>query len=243
MLLYEQLSVEGDGQILKSSNDYLVRKGLTTKPVTTDDQHNLCITHSYINCLGWFMKVLYRCHILYECWIEKSTVIGDPIQHAKDRVQVNFKEHGHIFDQVCGANGKGGTSNDGNQASRSFSQKYGEIVVGCVGDKYKNAIRQLHLNLSSILRLISSTGQVDYEKLEVLNKQTSILIASELPWVNINFALPGVLHHSAELIHSIKGWFQKSPLKVIISLCVDTCNNMPGHHPQFTANGCNVKAA
>ena len=56
------------------------------------------------------------------------------------------------------ANGKGGTSNDGNQAGRFFSQKYGEFIVGCVGDKYKNAIRQLHLNLSIILRVVSSTG-------------------------------------------------------------------------------------
>ena len=32
------------------------------------------------------------------------------------------------------------------------------------------------------------------------------MIASELPWVNINFTLHGVLHHSAELIHSNKGW-------------------------------------
>ena len=119
MLLYEQLSVEGNGQILKSSN-YLVnvRKGLTTKPLTTDDQQNLCITHSYINCLGWFMKALYRCHISYESWREKSTVIGDPIQHAKDCVQATFKEYGLILDQVCGANGKGVTSNDGNQARR-----------------------------------------------------------------------------------------------------------------------------
>ena len=64
-----------------------------------------------------------------------------------------------------------------------FSAKSMEKSVGCVGDKYKNAIRRLHLNLSIILRVISSTGQVDYEKVEILNKQISILIASELPWV------------------------------------------------------------
>ena len=121
-----------------------------------------------------------------------------------------------------------------NQARRFFSQKYGEIIVG---DKHKNAIHQLYLNLSIILQVISSEGQVDYEKLEVLNKQTSILIAFELPWVNINFTLHGVLHHSAKLIYSKKGWsigsFQKSSLKVKISLWINTCNNMPEHHPQF----------
>ena len=47
--LYEQMVVEGDGDVLRSPNDYIARKGLTSKPLTTDNQHNICITHSYIN--------------------------------------------------------------------------------------------------------------------------------------------------------------------------------------------------
>ena len=120
MLLFEQLSVEGGGEILKSPKDYLIRKGLTTKPLTTDNQHNKCINHSHINCLAWFMKLLYRCHTSYECWTERSTVIGEPIRRAKDPVQDIFKVQGLVLDQVGGANSKGGTSNDGNQASAIF---------------------------------------------------------------------------------------------------------------------------
>ena len=60
-LLYGQLTAEGNGDILRSHNDYITRKGLTTKLFTTDDQHKLCITYSYINCLGWFLKVKGEC--------------------------------------------------------------------------------------------------------------------------------------------------------------------------------------
>ena len=45
-LLYGQLTAEGNGDILRSHNDYITRKGLTTKPLT--DQHYLCIAHLYI---------------------------------------------------------------------------------------------------------------------------------------------------------------------------------------------------
>ena len=72
--------------------------------------------------------------------------------------------------------------------------------------KYKDTVRKIHTNLCVILRIISSTGQIHYEKLDELNKETSLLIAQKLPWVFINFTLHGVFHHSAELIYINNGW-------------------------------------
>ena len=37
-------------------------------------------------------------------------------------------------------------------------------------------------------------------------EDASMLIANKFPWVNINFTLPGLLHHSAELIQHNSGW-------------------------------------
>ena len=89
--------------------------------MTFSDQHSICILHSYINILIWFLKLIYRCHIAYECWIEKKTIIGEPIRRAKANVQKMLKEStGLVLDQVAGANDKTGTSNDGNQARRFF---------------------------------------------------------------------------------------------------------------------------
>ena len=121
MELYEKLIFEGDGEIIKKPKDYEQRKGLTNEPLTSSDQHSITILHSYINVLGWFLKVIYRCHISYECWIEKNTINGEPIRRAKEIVQSMLKETtGMTLDQVAGANDKGGTSNDGNQARCFF---------------------------------------------------------------------------------------------------------------------------
>ena len=62
------------------------------------------------------------------------------------------------------------------------------------------------MNLSIILRLVSSSGQVDHEKLDNLTRETSVLLATRLPCVDKNFTLHGVLHHSAELIYLNKVW-------------------------------------
>ena len=90
------------------------------------------------------------------------TILG--VRRAKQHVQDIFLEAELIIDQPSGTNTKGGTSNDGNQARRFFSQKLAAIVV-----------RKIHTNLSVILRTISSTGQIHYEKLDKLNKETSLI--------------------------------------------------------------------
>ena len=51
-----------------------------------------------------------------------------------------------------------------------------------------------------ILRVISSTEEVNCQKLEVLTYKTSLLLAEKLPWVSLNFTLHGLLHHSVEII-------------------------------------------
>ena len=162
--LYEKLVFEGEGEIARKSGDYDIRKGMTNRPMTHSDQHSITILHSYINVLGWFLKVLYRCHISYQCWIEKKTVLGLPLRRAKDRVQNILREKtGLVLDQVSGANDKTGTSNDGNQARRFFDINSRQTISDCVEDKYKDTVTQLHQNLSVILRIVTSTSQVDTE--------------------------------------------------------------------------------
>ena len=85
--LYENLIFEGDGEIKRKNNDYEHRKGLTNKPLTTSDQQSITILHSYINVLGWFMKVIYRCNASHECWIEEKSINGQPIRDAKKKIK------------------------------------------------------------------------------------------------------------------------------------------------------------
>ena len=99
---------------------------------------------------------------------------------------------GKTLYQVAGANNKGGTSNN--------------AILACVADKYKDTVTLLHKNLSVILRVVSSSVEVEYESLGKLTKDTSLLIANKLPWVSVNFTLHGLLHHSAELIQLNNNW-------------------------------------
>ena len=206
--LYQQLMEEGNGgEIRKKQGDYTSRKGLTQKPITSSDQHSICILHSYLNVLGWFLKLLYRCNQSYECWMERKTIIGEHIRIGKANVQTILREErGLYLDQVSGANDKGGTSNDGNQARRFFHVDSADAVVSCVHPKYKENIKKLHQNLSVLLRVISSTSEVDCEELSKLTMETSLFIPTEFKWAEINFTLHGLLHHSVELIVSNSGW-------------------------------------
>ena len=68
MKIYIELSDE-EGNVKRTSGDFEVRKGCTSKPLTTSDQRSICITHAYINGTTWFLKLLYRCFIDYQCWI------------------------------------------------------------------------------------------------------------------------------------------------------------------------------
>ena len=120
---------------------------------------------------------------------------------------MKLRSAGLVIDQVAGANAKTGTSNDGNTARKMFLQKNQELIVDCVEDKYKEVIRELHKKISVLLRVISSCSQkVNYTKIVDLTTDISLLIADKLPWVEINWTLHGVLHHSAELIFLNGGW-------------------------------------
>ena len=131
-----------------------MRKGLTEEPLTTSNQHHICITHPYINVMTWFLKVLYRCHISFESWIEKSTVLGEPIRKSKDRVRDRLENVGLIVDKVSRANAKTGTSNDCKTARNFFSQTHVYVIVGCADMKYKDMISKIRKKLCTILRII-----------------------------------------------------------------------------------------
>ena len=87
-----------------------------------------------------------------------------------------------------------------------FKPESCDMVVACVAEKYKDTVRLLHKNLSVILRVISSSREVNCEKLSKLTTETSLLIAEKLPWVSVNYTLHGILHHSVELIQMNNNW-------------------------------------
>ena len=108
--------------VKRSPGDFEMRKGCTAKPLTTSDQHSICITHSYINGTTWFLKLLYRCYADYTCWIEHSDKRGDSVRDAKPYVLNKIEaNHGLILDQCALSTAKTGTSTTGGKGRRSFA--------------------------------------------------------------------------------------------------------------------------
>ena len=195
-------SVLEDGEIVIKPKDFAVRSGVTKEPLSDSDQHNITITHSYINGCTWFMKVLYRCHSDYQKWEEKA---GLEKILKKDVVRDTIKEKtGLRLDYVCSAGGKGGTSTDGKQGRRFFSDELNPVINDLLATrssrKHQANILKLHKQMSIILRIISCTRKIDVKKFDEHCKETMINIASNFPWVLLNHTLHGAIQHSAELI-------------------------------------------
>ena len=152
------------------------------------------------------MKLLYRINAEEFVWAEKSTYLGDPIRRGKARVLDILFGYGYHVDQVAGSTSKGGTATTGNEGRRFFSEKAVPIISECIKDKYKDSVLNLHKNLSVALRILSSRSQVNLEKYHELITETSLMIAENFSWADINYTLHGVLHHSEELIILNNGW-------------------------------------
>ena len=197
-------------QVPREAGDFDTRQGLTKKPLTTSDQTSITITHSYINITTWFLKLLYRCHIDYKNWIEKSGPIGDHIRNSKCRVLDTILAHTGLNLDRCSSGGHGGTTTNGPQGRRFFSEEVIDTIRGLLSgqgcSKYQENILLLHRQLSTILSIVSSSRKVNLEKFKVLCDETSLNICDNFPWSQINHTLHGPLHHGVELISRNDGY-------------------------------------
>ena len=198
--IYESL-LGDDGNILKEKGDYSKRNGSTRKPITTSDLYSITITHSWINITNWFIKILARLNAEYKVWELKSTIYGDHIRAGTTRVQdIIYSESGRRLSQVSGPLQKSGGSTQGNDGRVFFTLQFLPIILKCIPQKYHQTIQKLHKNLSCMLRIISSSSSLNWYAFHNLARETSLLLATKLDWVKINWTLHGVLHHSCELI-------------------------------------------
>ena len=190
--LYHSL-VNDDGEIPRAGGDFELRQGLTSKPLTSSDQRNITITHSYINGTTFFLKFLVRIHIDYKNWVERKDYRGLPLQKAKQRVQATIKQHTGLAVDECASTGHGGTSTDGNTGRRFFSSELRPVLEELIPDKYKENALLLHVQLSAVLRLVSCTEKLDMIKYKELCKQIGLNLANNFPWVRLNHTLHGTV--------------------------------------------------
>ena len=204
--IYQTLADE-DGNVKRVAGDFESRKGVTAEPITTSDQRSVCITHGYINGVNWFLKLLYRCYTDYRCWVEHADPRGHPIRKAKEDVlDILEDRHGLYLDQCAGACEMTGTSTTGGQGRRFFSEEVLPTLREIVPLKYNENLLILHKQLSIILRVVSSTGQVDVDAYEQLCLDFSLNVIDNFPFALLNDTLHATVHHSAELIKLNEGY-------------------------------------
>ena len=151
---------------------------MTKKPITNSDQINITVTDSYINVTTWFLKVLYRCHIDHQHWIEKSGPLGEPIHKAKNQVlETIHQATGLYLDQCNRAGGKEGNSTDGLQGRRFFSEELIDSVEKLTDSKN---ILLIHLQISTILSVVSSSHKVELVKFKELCDLTSFNLCEKM---------------------------------------------------------------
>lgn len=202
--LYHRL-VEEDGEIPRSANDFETRQGLTQMPLTKSDQRNITITHTFINGASCFFKFLIRVVLDYRHWIEHKDPRGQPLRNEKARLQKHIRDKTGLRIDECASSGFGGTSTDGNTGRRFLSAEMNYILQEKIPNirpdtNYKENAILFHVQLSTIVRLISSTEKINIQKFEELCEATSLNLADNFPWARLNFTLHGAIQHSAQLI-------------------------------------------
>ena len=213
--------LDENGNICIRPKDFGTRSGVTQKPLSDSDQHSITITHSYINGTTWYLKMLYRCYIDFKTWVEKAGYC-DHLYKSKGDVRETIKQKtGLCLDYVNSAGGKGGTSTDGKQGRRFYSDELIPVIDDLLSKpsnkKHKDNMLTLHKQLSIILRIVSCTRKINIEKYEQHCKDTMINISKNFPWAKLNHTLHGTIQHSVELIKmnggESLGWYSEEGLE------------------------------
>ena len=114
--------------------------------------------------------------------------------------------HGLTLDQCAGACEKTGTSTTGGQGRRLFSEEVLPTLRKIIPLKYNENLLLLHKQLSVILRVVSSTNQVDVDAYEQLCLDFSLNAINNFPFALLNDTLHATIHHSPELIKMNEGY-------------------------------------
>ena len=82
------------------------------------------------------MELLTHCHIDHMNWVERLGPPGEPVQRGKNRVNTLIKANtGLDLEVCCKAGGKCGTSTDGPQGRRFFSEELVESIGQLAGNR------------------------------------------------------------------------------------------------------------
>ncbi|CAF1445777.1 unnamed protein product [Didymodactylos carnosus] len=129
--LYYQF-VDDDGNILKRKNDYDTRTGLTSEPLSINDQHFITITHQYINGTSWFRKIMSHMRADILSWTVRGKDKQEHIEKEKSIIIATIQTKTGLRLNQCDSNSftTGGTSTTGGEGRKFFSYEVRDVLRG-----------------------------------------------------------------------------------------------------------------
>ncbi|CAF1567730.1 unnamed protein product, partial [Didymodactylos carnosus] len=232
--LYYQL-VDNDDNILKRKNDYGTRAGLTSEPVSTNDQHFITITHQYINGTSWFLRIMshMRADILW--WIVLGKDKQERIEKEKNTIIETIQTKTGLRLNQCNSKSctTGGTSTTGGEGRKFFSYAVRDVLVSCVPSQHRKTLQKLIQLYSIILRAVSSTKSIHVPKFKELSIEFQNLLANE-KWIDYTMTVHSLVFHSWELIERNHG----IALGELSEEALESCNKDVRNFREFLSRKC-----
>ena len=184
------------------------RIGLTQKPLLSSTNVDyLANLHALMRIFEWALKTVYHRRGGIQTWEE----------HDEDRkiLKMMKKEVTRILEEKTGikvdqpdSTGAGGNSNTGNTVRRIFwNQDYRNLLVECAPEEDQKSLKVIFRNLAIISRLISSDFKINVEKLDIICKETAVMILNHF---NGQIRIPDTLHvllgHVCSLVEANGGY-------------------------------------
>ena len=211
--------VQEDGKVVKVKNDYDTRKGVTSKPIPTNDVKSVQVLHALLRSFDHFMKTVAHVKAGVFDWSESPSSYNNQfLKRAKAELQekIQRKVHGIKWD-FPDSTGKGGTTTTGNIARELLYKKcHREIIISEVPERFQSTLRHYGQSLSVIIRILSSKSQVNVDDFKLFCSDLYLFLLDSFPrvsqvhlpgpWISITPALHKVLAHSWELIELNDGF-------------------------------------
>ena len=206
---------DDDDVIIKHRDDYATRKGLTTKPIPNHEVTSVQVLHAMLRTFDHYMKIAVHLRAEVFEWTESdSSHYHRFLVAAKQEIQTKLNDIlGERWDFPDGT-GKGGTSTTGNTARNILHHGGRDIVIDMLPERFQDVMKQIGQYLSVILRLFSSSQNINVQEYKKVCTSLYLLYLESFPtvskkkdpkpidlmWISVPPSLHKLLAHSWELI-------------------------------------------
>lgn len=197
--------VDAVGDVQKRPQDYAVRQGITSCPLTEINAYSHQVLHHLLRNGDHFTKTCIFLIAGVKEWSEsKFSESSRFCSKAKASIQEKLLQEKGIRWDFVDSCGQGGSTTTGNTVRRIlFDSDVRKVFTeNITSSEDRKAAEKYGFMLAIILRIMQSSQEIDVERYEELCKELYVHLLTELKWVSITPSLHKLLGHSAELIEA-----------------------------------------